>query len=51
MIESNKIRGYAFGIYGKTWDLASNDSISVYIQIRLRHFATQISITLTSIAP
>ena len=51
MIEANKIRGHAFGIYGKTLDLASYDSIGVYLQIRLRHFATQISITLTSIAP
>ena len=39
------------GIYGKTLDLASYDSIGVYLQIKLRDFATQISITLTSIAP
>ena len=54
MIEANKIRGHAFGIYGKTLDLASYDSIGVYLQIRLRDFATQISIltalTLTAIA-
>ena len=36
MIEANKIRGHAFGIYGKTLDLASYDSIGVYLQIRLR---------------
>ena len=51
MIEANKIRGHAFGIYGKTLDLASYDSIGVYLQIRLRDFATRISITLASIAP
>ena len=45
MIEANNM------IYGKTLDLASYDSIGVYLQIRLRDFATQISITLTSIAP
>ena len=37
--------------YMERLDLASYDSIGVYLQIRLRHFATQISITLTSIAP
>ena len=36
MIEANKIRGHAFGIYRKTFDLASYDSIGVYLQIRLR---------------
>ena len=46
MIEANKIRGHAFGIYGKTLDLASYDSIGVYLQIRLRDFATQISMTI-----
>ena len=51
MIEANKIRGYAFGINGKTLDLASYDFIGVYLQIRLRDFATQISIALASIAP
>ena len=51
MIEANKISGQALGIYGKTLDLASYDSIGVYLQIRLRDFATQISMTLTSIAP
>ena len=50
MIETNKIRGHAFGIYGKTLDLACYDSIG-YLQIRLRDFATQISITLASIVP
>ena len=39
MIEANKIRGHAFGIYGKAWDLASYDSIGVYLQIKLRDFA------------
>ena len=39
MIETNKIRGHAFGIYGKTLDLASYDSTGVYLQIRLRDFA------------
>ena len=51
MIEANKIRGHAFGINVKTLDLASYDSIGVYLQIRLRDFATQISKTLTSSAP
>ena len=37
--------------YMERLDLASYDSIGVYLQIRLRHFATQMSITLTSIAP
>ena len=50
MIEANKIRGHAFGIYGKTLDLASYDSIGVYLQIRLRDFAIQISKTLASIS-
>ena len=51
MIEANKIRGHAFGIYRKTFDLASYDFIGVYLQTRLGDFATQISITLASIAP
>ena len=51
IIEENKISGHAFGIYVKTLDLASYDSIGVYLQIRLRDFSTQISIILTSIAP
>ena len=51
MIEANKMRGNAFVIYGKTLDLASYDSIGVYLQIRLRDFAIKISKTLTSIAP
>ena len=51
IIEANKMRGHAFGIYVKTLDLASYDSIGVYLQIRLRDFSTQISIILTSIAP
>ena len=51
MIEANKMRGNAFGMYGKTLDLASYDSIGVCLQIRLMDFATQISKTLTSIAP
>ena len=46
MIEANKIRGHAFGMYGKTLDLATYDSIGVYFQIRLRDFATQISMTI-----
>ena len=50
MIEANKIRGNVFGIHGKTLGLASYDSIGVYLQIRLRDFATQFSITLASIA-
>ena len=48
MIEANKIRGHASGIYGKTLDLASYDSIGVYLQIRLRDFATQISMTIVN---
>ena len=48
MTEANKIRGQAFGIYGKTLDLASYDSIDVYLQIRLRDFATQISMTIVN---
>ena len=48
MIEANKIRGHAFGIYGKTLDLANYDSIGVYLQIRLRDFATQISMTIVN---
>ena len=48
MVEANKIRGHAFGIYGKTLDLASYDSIGVYLQIRLRDFATQISMTIVN---
>ena len=48
MIEANKIRGHTFGIYGKTLDLASYDSIGVYLQIILRDFATQISMTIVS---
>ena len=51
MIEANKMRGLAFVIYVKTCDLASYDSIGVYLQIRLKDFSTQISIILTSIAP
>ena len=40
MIEANKIGGHAFGIYGKTKDLASYDSMGVCLQIRLRDFGT-----------
>ena len=48
MIETNKIGGHVFGIYGKTLDWASYNSIGVYLQIRLRDFATQISMTIVN---
>ena len=48
MIEANKIRGHAFGIYGRTLDLASYISIGVYLQINFRDFATQISMTIVN---
>ena len=48
MIEANKIRGHDFGIHGKILDLASYDSIGVYLQIRFRDFATQISMTIVN---
>ena len=48
MIEVNKIGGHAFGIYGKTLDLASYDSIGVYLQIRLSDFTSQISMTIVN---
>ena len=38
-------------LHGKTLALAGNGSIGVNLQIRPRDFATQIVITLTSIAP
>ena len=39
------------GLNGKTLDLAGYGSIGVNLQIRPRDFATQIAMTLTSIAP
>ena len=48
MIEANEIRGHDFGIYGKILDLASYDFIGVYLQIRFRDFATQISMTIVN---